>query len=122
MSHHTAIDRYNADKAERDRCRAWAGLIGSKYHGGGGGIGKLTSIRLASGEALPTVYHQYNDGAKNYHAMPEGLRFHLEEAIKARFSELLADALSRQDAALKVSAEHAVKEHAEMLAAAGLTA
>lgn len=92
------------------------------YNGGGGGIGELKSLRLMSGEAAPTVYHQYSDGAKNYNTMPAALAPHLEAAIKARFGELLADALERQKAALKQAAEAAVKEHGELLKAAGIDA
>jgi len=118
----TMIQQYQGAKREHDECAAWAGLIGSKYHGGGGGIGELKSLRLMSGEAAPTVYHQYSDGAKNYHHMPAALAPHLEAAIKARFGELLADALERQKAALKQAAEAAVKEHGELLKAAGIAA
>ena len=115
----TAIEKYNAAKADHGECAGWANLIGSAYHGGVGRIGTLHSIRIASGEAAPTIYHQHSDGAKNYHAMPESLRPHLEAAIKRRIVELLADALSRQKAELRAAL--AVKEHAEMMAAAGIT-
>jgi hypothetical protein len=54
--------------------------------------------------------------------MPAALAPHLEAAIKARFGELLADALERQKAALKQAAEAAVKEHGELLKAAGIAA
>ena len=118
----TMIQQYQIAKREHDDCAAWAALIGNKYNGGGGGIGELKSLRLASGEAAPTVYHQYSDGAKNYHTMPPALAPHLEAVIKARFGELLADALERQKCALKQAAEAAVKEHGELLKAAGIAA
>lgn len=63
----TMIQQYQCAKREHDYCAAWAALIGKKYNGGGGGIGELKSLRLMSGEDAPTVYHQYSDGAKNYH-------------------------------------------------------
>lgn len=117
----TMIQQYQGAKREHDECAAWAALIGNKYHGGGG-IGELKSLRLMSGESAPTVYHQYSDGAKNYHTMPAALAPHMEAAIKARFGELLADALERQKAVLKQAAEAAVKEHGELLKAAGIAA
>ena len=118
----TMIQQYQSAKREHDDCAAWAALIGKKYNGGGGGVGELKSLRLASGEAAPTVYHQYSDGAKNYHTMPAALAPHLEAVIKARFGALLADALERQKCALKQAAEAAVKEHGELLKAAGIAA
>ena len=118
----TMIQQYQGAKREHDYCAAWAALIGKKYNGGGGGIGELKSLRLMSGEAAPTVYHQYSDGAKNYHTMPAALAPHLEAVIKARFGALLADALERQKCALKQAAEAAVKEHGELLKAAGIAA
>ena len=117
----TAIEKYKDAKADHGHCRAWASLIGSRFHGGGGGIGYLHSLCLASGEAAPTVYHQRSDGAKNYHTMPKSLQPHLEAAIKARFGALLRDALERQEQGLKASAELAMKEHSNMLVDAGLT-
>lgn len=118
----TMIQQYQGAKREHDECAAWAALIGKKYNGGGGGIGELKSLRLMGGEGSPTVYHQDSDGAKNYHLMPAALAPHLEAAIKAQFGELLADALERQKAALKQAAEEAVKEHGELLKAAGIAA
>lgn len=118
----TMIRQYQGAKREHDECAEWAALIGKKYCGGGGGIGDLRSLSLMSGEAAPTVYYQVSDGAKNYHTMPDALAPHLEAAIKARFSALLADAMERQKAALKQAAEAALKEHGELLKAAGIVA
>lgn len=114
------IDVYKDMKRAASQCREWASLIGSRYNGGGGGIGRLHSFRIAMGDAAPTVYHQYSDGATNYHGMPSELQRHLEDAIKARFVELLSDALERQEKELKAAADAAVKEHGELLKAAGL--
>ena len=114
----TKIEQYNAAKREQTTCLAWTELIGNKYRGGGGGIGELKSLSLGS----VTVYHQYSDGTTNYHEIPAALAPHLCAAIKARFGELVADALARQDLALKAAAAEAVKEHGELLQAAGLAA
>lgn len=116
----TIIEQYNGAKREQAQCVEWANLIGQRYSGGGGGIGALKSLKLASNESGPTVYHQYSDGATNYHTMPAALAVHLEDAIKAKFTELLADALDRQAKALQAIAEEAVKEHEALLKAAGL--
>ena len=118
----TKIEQYNAAKREQAACQRWAALIGARYMGGGGGFGKLTSLRLMQGESSPTIYHQERDGATNYHNMPSALAVHLEAAIKAKFGELLADALAMQEVAVKAAAEDAVKEHARLLEAAGLAA
>ena len=118
----TKIENYNTAKRQQVACKEWVALIGNEYRGGGGGIGELRSLHLKNGDAYPTVYHQYRDGATNYHPMPSGLAPHLEAAIKARFGELVADALKRQDAELKAAAEDAVKEHGDLLRAAGLCA
>jgi len=112
----TKIEQYNTAKREQTTCQAWAALIGSKYHGGGGGFGQLKELQLAK----VAVYHQYSDGANNYHDIPAALAPHLCAAIKARFGELVANALARQDAALKIAAAEALKEHGELLEAAGL--
>lgn len=116
------IEQYKAAKHAVDESAKWATLIGDRYHGGGGGVGELRRFSIASGEAAPTVYHQYSNGATNYHPMPETLRPHLEAAIKAAFPSLLADALARQQEAAKAAAADAVKEHAALLEAAGLSA
>lgn len=111
----TMIKKYQGAKREHYECTEWAALIGSPYRGGGGGVGNLISVRLMAGDGAPTVYHQRYDGATNYHRMPYALAPHLEAAIKARFGELLEDALGRQNAALKKAAEDAAKEHGELL-------
>ena len=114
----TKIEQYNAAKREQTTCLAWTALIGNPYRGGGGGVGELKSLSLGS----VTVYHQYSDGANNYHEIPAALAPHICAAIRARFGELVADALARQDVALKAAAAEAVKEHGELLQAAGLAA
>lgn len=120
MGMETRIQQYEKAKNEFDKCSAWAALVGKPYIGGGGGVGELKSLHLKTDELGPTIYYQHSDGAKNYHPMPNALAQHLVEAIKARFSELLADALERQKAALKESAKSAVEEHSELMKAAGI--
>ena len=110
------IEQYNAAKIDQSRCLSWSSLIGSPYRGGGGGVGTLQPLKLPDF----VVYHQYSDGDKNYHVMPAALEKHLEAVIKERFSELLADALTRQDVALMLSAAEALVEHDDLMRAAGL--
>ena len=116
----TKIEKYRAAKREQSACHQWAALLSSPYFGGGGGIGALRSVLIANDESSLTIYHQAYDGAANYLDMPLSLATHMEEAIKANFSRLLADALARQEAALKDFAAHAVREHSYLLEAAGL--
>lgn len=120
------IDRYNGAKREQRECQSWAAMLGKTYYGGTRGQGErgeLRSLHLAMrGDDAPTIYYQESDGAKNYHTMPAALAPHLEAAIKARFAELLKDALERQKAAVKAVAAEAVKEHARLIKEAGLAA
>ena len=116
------IDQYKAAKQEANESARWAALIGDRYYGGGGGIGRLHRFSIAGGEASPTVYHQYGNGDTNYHPMPAALRPHLEAAIMAAFPALLSDALIRQAEAVKAIASEAAQEHAELLKAAGISA
>lgn len=116
----STLNAYKAAARERDYSAGWAALLGQRYHGGGGGTGYLVSVKLVGGEAAPTIYHQYSDGAKNYHQAPASLLPHLEAEIKARFSELLAGALTRQAEELKTLAKSATAEHAALMVAAGL--
>lgn len=110
------IEQYVAAKRVQDDCLEWAALIGSPYRGGGGGVGELRSLGLGQ----VTVYHQYSNGSQNYHDIPSALTPYLCTAIKARFGELLADALARQELALKAAAAEALEEHSRLLRAAGL--
>jgi hypothetical protein len=85
---------------------------------GGGALptGLLAGDRRAVARAISRI----EQGAPEAAALKAALAPHLEAAIKARFGELLADALERQKAALKQAAEAAVKEHGELLKAAGI--
>lgn len=116
----SALDTYKAGARERDYSAEWAALLGQRYHGGGGGTGYLVSVKLVGGEAAPTIYHQYSDGAKNYHQAPASLLSYLEVEIKERFPEILAGALTRQADDLRRLAKAAADEHADLMAAAGL--
>jgi len=62
-----AIDNYISAKQELTNAREWAALIGSRYQGGGGGIGKVSHTSYVTIE----IYHQERDGARNYH-QPSG--------------------------------------------------
>ncbi len=109
------IEEYVAAKREQDACLEWAALIGST-HSDGSGIGVLKHISLAE----VTVYCKRLDSYIDHHQIPIKLTPYLCTAIKARFGELLADALARQELALKAVAAEALEEHSRLLQAAGL--
>lgn len=112
----TKIEQYKQAKEEQKWCVKWAEMLGKQYYGGAGGFGRLSALSLDK----VTLYYQKESGDKNYHDMPEELKPHLCDAINARFSELLADALELQKIALDKKVKEAVKEHHELLTAAGL--
>lgn len=109
------IDEYRSKQVAISRAKKWAGLIGKEYHGGGGGLGKLTGLTVKA-----TVYHQERDGATNYHDAPDDLRFAIEREIRFRFMEILEGALSAMDTQSNALAKLAHAEHAELMRAAGL--
>ena len=112
-----AIDKYMAAKREAGYCSGWAALLGQRYHGGGGGIGALVSLKLSAA----TIYHQYSDGAKNYHECPASLLPHLEAEIKSQFTSILDGALARQAEAIQRLAKDAADEHVDLMRAAGMS-
>lgn len=116
-----AIERYNAAKRGDEEIREWAGMLGKRYEGGGGGYGRLCSLELSSGKNAPTIYYQHGNGDTSYHPMPEVLRAHLQAEIAANFPNLLAGARARYTEALRKCADEAIAEHAALLKAAGLS-
>lgn len=109
------IDNYNKFNERARWALSWASLIGDRYRGGGGGIGKLHSLKI---EAV--VYHQYSNGAKNYHDAPELMQQKLAEVIIEQFPMLLQLAKDRIEAERQNLAEQALQEHRKLIAEAGL--
>lgn len=117
-----AINRYKDAQLELEKARKWAAMLGQPYRGGGGGIGQLRTLALAIDGRRATIYYQEYNGANNYHPAPSSLIPHLEAAISAAFPAILADALDRQEKAVKEIANQAADEYRALMVAAGLPA
>ena len=62
-----------AAQSDNNLCGQQQMQEGMTIRGGREAIAGLGALQLMKGEASPTVYHQYSDGAKNYHHMPAAL-------------------------------------------------
>lgn len=80
-------------------------LVGSRYEGGGGGIGRVHDVSVAV-----TVYHQERDGATNYHDSSEPFNDALGRAIKENFQMLANSALAEMRATKRSRAEEFYRE------------
>ncbi len=114
------IEKYNAEKQKLYECERWAAMLGKAYQGGGGGIGELSEFLIARGHFLPKIYYQCKDGDKNYHNMPDALCLYLESSIKENIQHLVTDAINKQRESLRLLALDAVKEHTNLMEAAGI--
>lgn len=109
----TKIERLIEAQRTLKKCEEWRAMIGSPYRGGGGGIGKIVNVTLSA-----QVYHQYSDGATNYHAMPS----EIASLVAAQLNAAMIDAaLEVMRANVQALAAEAVVEHGEMMKAAGLS-
>lgn len=85
------IDTYLKEKEKFNRAIRWKSLIGSKFGGGGGGVGYVI-------KAITTmeIYHQEYNGAKNYHESIEidGLSDFLNEATRGHSGAIIETALN----------------------------
>lgn len=109
------LDEYRKFQGEMQYAAHWAAMLGKRYHGGGGGIGKLTRVIVK-----PELYFQHSDGATNYHEAPEGLCRFLAAEITKDFPRLLANAQAAMDAQKAEMAAAATEEHAKLMKDAGL--
>lgn len=100
-----AIQWFQLQKANLADARSWAGLIGKKYSGGGGGYGEITKVN-----AIVTVYHQEYDGATNYHEAPKAMREAIEATIREQGGQIIASALARLEAYVRDAAKKAEAE------------
>ena len=114
------IDDLKTAKRDVVEAKTWAGKIGDMYYGGNRGKGKLGSIVEA--RVGLTVYHQYSDGAKNYHESPAALNEALQEVLKRHHAALIEEAIADLELKAEAAAKLAVAEHAALLAEAGLEA
>lgn len=94
----------------------WAAMLGKRYAGGGGGLGKLTTVYLDTAQLL---YQEY-DGATNYHGAPEYLLQALSHVIEREFPRLLDAALEDMRKAATVAAAEARAEYQQLAEDAGL--
>lgn len=114
------LDKLQKAKRELSESEDWASLLGAPYYGGVNhdsiGYGYLYKVTLSK----VTVYHQLNTGDKNYHTAPGHLIKHLNAAIMANFTTILADALAAQQAELKQIAAEAAAEYKSIADTAGI--
>jgi len=98
-----AIKEYIQAKRDIANAKRWEDLIGSPYHGGGGGIGKVTAATTVKME----IYHQYSNGDTNYHAPPnEHLAACICKVVTNMGSTIIAKAIAimEQELAQKAAA------------------
>lgn len=88
----SALERYRNAKFAQADALCDLGLIGQRYEGGGGGIGKITSLSVAI-----TIYHQYRDGSTNYHKDNAPLN----EALSKAAAEMAGPLIERAKAILQ---------------------
>ena len=112
-----AIDKYKAQVALQYEAKRWAGMLGKKYTGGGGGTGELLSFKSLKA----VLYYQESDGSKNYHEAPDALLAAIDAEIKHNFPVILESALMAIEGRRMELAREAAKEHADLMQAAGLT-
>ncbi len=112
------IDDFKKSKRDLYDARTWASKIGDKYFGGTSGKGELGAI--VNAKVSFTVYHQYADGAKNYHDSPDALDFAMGAVLKRNHKALIDEAISDLERASKSAAQAAATEYATLLAEAGL--
>jgi len=70
-----AIAEYVQAKHDLINAKKWEAMIGSTYHGGGGGVGRVVGVELVQLQ----IYHQHSNGATNYHSPPND---HLAACIR----------------------------------------
>jgi hypothetical protein len=112
----SAITAFSKKSNELSEAKRWGGLYGAPYHGGGGGIGSIKGMKFAA-----TIYHQYSDGATNYHDSPEGLNVAIATIIKADFRAILDRAIALMETEKTLAAVAAKNEHKALMEAAGIT-
>lgn len=107
----STITKYQDAKFLLQRFSGWAGKIGRKYHGGGGGVGKVTNALFKA-----TIYHQPSDGDTNYHESETAFADALNEAAKELAPQIIARAMALLENKVRDAAMAAEKEAKEVLA------
>jgi len=109
------IEQYSKAKAELHTAKKWVSLYGSPYLGGGGGVGRISSLSVKA-----EMYHQPRNGDNNYHSMPPELERVFSKEVESRFQAIADSAIAEMEARLSELANEALQEHATLLIAAGL--
>ena len=108
------IETYKKAKADLATAKEWAGKIGKRYEGGGGGEGYLHACSVGA-----TIYFQQSNGSMNYHNAPPEMCLALARALSG--SEGIIDrAIEIMQARVDELAQKAVKAHTALMEEAGL--
>ena len=110
-----SLKLYNDHKLAIKNANHWAGLIGKKYNGGGGGTGNIASLTIST-----RIYHQEYDGATNYHEIPEVFGKYLAKTVLKNFDKLKQEALDLMEADRLDLARKTEEEHKFLMKEAGL--
>lgn len=111
----SAIEDFGKIKRSVSESKRWANMLGKQYRGGGGGVGCLRSIKLSC-----ELYYQEYDSAKNYHESDPALNDYIARIVSHTFPAILKSAIDAMERDLMIAAGKAQKEHAELMAAAGI--
>ena len=112
----SAIQEYHRYKQSLELTKKWLALIGSRYEGGGGGIGRLNGVHTRF-----AIYHQAYDGATNYHEIPNNdFQLALDRAVYNNLKEIIKTAVSTMETNLKELAVYAKAEADAIAKDAGL--
>jgi hypothetical protein len=99
------------------KSKQWFALLGSPYRGGGGGVGKISSVKCTL-----EIYHQEYDGASNYHKISGAVEAELDLVFREAAPALLKKAFENLEEKRIEAARLAVAEHTRLLEESGLTA
>lgn len=105
-----AIEWFQSCKLALRRAEDWAGLIGKRYEGGGGGWGELRPPVVTM-----SVYYQPYDGATNHHGAPKELRECIEEVVLRDGERIVKEALGIMQARVTEAAKKAIGEATAVL-------
>ena len=112
----TAVDEFKAKKRALKKSEEWAEMIGKKYHGGGGGIGELRTLKVS----VANLYFQFSDGSTNYHDAPKELLEKISDVVMVEFTRILELAISSMQIDAGQAAEKAAREYRTLMEEAGL--
>lgn len=110
------IQEYIAKKSELSKFNQWRSMIGKKYSGGGGGVGKVHSVSLNKIE----VYYQERDGSTNYHELEKSALRAVEKVIVEHINMIIGEAYQFKEKELKEFAAEALAEVEQIKKDAGL--